>query len=275
MRKLKNQAIRFYEFVLLLWRNKKHYIRFYFKEKRNLYRKINEKGINRIKPHSRADWKVNYKCVYFSGLKKDSQGNNIKVFVKSLGPFLEDCYNNEIIVNKFIEENSDLLSSCMPHIYDYFVIDDYYFIVSEFINIKHIDYSDELEKAVDGIINEYNRIGIIHTDFSLSNIGKHNNKIYFFDYGTAICPLSNNIRIRNQAEYNHLSQISSSAKKIFDDPDFYYEDSLYFGLKKNSKKNNYIVGKGDCYCVKLGNTFYNYRIQLSSNSSKVYLLSRC
>lgn len=136
------------------------------------------------------------------------------------------------------------------------------------------EFMNNLEMAV----SEYNRLGILHTDFGLCNIGCLSGQYYFFDYGTSLCPMSNRIRIRNSQEYNHLDKVSDEALDLISDPDFYYDDIVHLGISTydtmKTKSTSFLVGKNDKVIAKLGKQMINYTLENMAEGSSVKLLVR-
>ena len=124
------------------------------------------------------------------------------------------------------------------------------------------------------IIEEFNRIGIIHTDFDLTNIGHINGKLYIFDYGTSLCPISNRVGIRNSERYNHLEAMPNEAKDLVHNPMFYYDDLMHLLHEKNNACMNYIVSNDKYACAKFGQKLINYKLVSRAEGSNVKLLNR-
>ena len=252
--------------------HRKDYLNYYKYGKGQIYSTLKGKGIINIKPINKHIWKLWYNTCYFSGeLKTDKK----RVFVKVMGKYGLDCYENEVIVNKYIEKNSAFLSERMPKILFSCKTDDYYFIVYSYLELSDITLNDDFYKELNKTIEEYSRIGILHTDFGLTNMGYKDGKYYFIDYGTSLCPESDNIRFRNQSNYNHIDRMSSEAKMLIDTPDFYYDDlsNLDLALKKEDNVN-FIVSKQDIAYAKLGERIYKYKVKRRAKDSNVFLLIR-
>lgn len=252
--------------------HRKDYLNYYKYGKGQIYSTLKGKGIINIKPINKHIWKLWYNTCYFSGeLKTDKK----RVFVKVMGKYGLDCFENEVIVNKYIEKNSAFLSERMPKILFSCKTDDYYFIVYSYLELSDITLNDDFYKELNKTIEEYSRIGILHTDFGLTNMGYKDGKYYFIDYGTSLCPESDNIRFRNQSNYNHIDRMSSEAKMLIDTPDFYYDDlsNLDLALKKEDNVN-FIVSKQDIAYAKLGERIYKYKVKRRAKDSNVFLLIR-
>ena len=134
----------------------------------------------------------------------------------------------------------------------------------EYIPLKEVSFNEMIEDA-EKVLEEYSRVGIIHTDFGLTNMGKNNGEYYFIDYGTSLCIKSNNIRIRNNTLYNHVDKITDYAQQICPDAEFYYDDYIHFGLNKTEGEKNFIVGNHNKYYAKLGHDIICYHLTFNGD----------
>lgn len=221
---VKRKLIKKHEQIVLMRKYPKDYLNYWFRKKSKIYDMLHNNGIVNIKPIHKHIWKIWYGTYYYSGVLDST---NEKVFIKIMGEYLENCYNNEVTVNQFIEANSQILYERLPAIKCNSYENGMYFIAYDFLLLEPIslvrDYKDQLRI----MIEEFNRIGIIHTDFDLTNIGHINGKLYIFDYGTSLCPISNRVGIRNSEKYNHLEAMPNEAKELVHNPVFYYDDLMH------------------------------------------------
>lgn len=272
---MKKTISKYLDFVILLNKYKKDYFNYYFHNKHKIYKELKNKGIYSIKPSNKDNWKLWYNTCYLSGYISDNNNNRVPVFIKIMGPLLKDCFENEKVVNRYILENSEYLSERLPKILFDIVIGDFYILVYDYLDMKAVEVSAELSSAIERAISEYSKIGILHTDFGIINIGINNNKYIFFDYGTSLCPHSNNIRVRKYDKYNHLDKVTNSALSIIEKPDFYYDDVIHCDIKDiNTSDVNFLVGKDDIYYAKLGTNIYKYRLKQNIKGSYAYLLCK-
>ena len=252
----------------------KNYVDYVIRRRKIINNLIKQKGIKHIKPFNKSDWKLRYNTSYYTG-DLLINGNEKKVFIKVMGENVKDCFYNEILVNNYILKKSDYLYKKCPNILLSFNNDTYYIIVYEFIKISDIIICDEFYKDLEKTLNEYYRIGLLHTDFGFINIGHNNDKYIYFDYGTSLCPISNNIRIRNANNYNHIKELKSKSLLNLDNIDFYYDDLLHLGIdinRINVNSKNYIITKGNIAKAKLGDTIIEYDLKKKSEQSQVKIL---
>ncbi len=270
MRKIKNFIIKRIEAFCLVKKHWKAYYRYYASNKTRFYKCFKAHGITHIRPTSKNNWKLWYGTCYFAGEVK-----NEKVFIKVQSSLLRDCFDNEKKLNLYIDETSEFLSRRKPKLFMDFVLDDYYILVFEHVDISDVEKESTLTEFVQMALDEYSRIGVIHTDFGLVNIGNNKGVIYFLDYGTSLCLQSDRIRIRNSVFYNHLDKILPQAQSLVAEPDFYYDDAAHCGLSGLERKNvNFLVGKNDIYYAKLGEKIYKYHLEKKSENSVVRLLCK-
>lgn len=270
---MKKTIITLIENIYLIKKYWKYYLRFYLKDKRKITKALKSKGLFNIKPTSKDNWKIWYDCFYFSANIYDENKNKKSVFVKVMGSLLKECYENEILLNEYIKNNSPYLYERTPNVYFGLNFENFYSIVYDFVKFESPIRNDRFTKEVNKTLNEYLKCAILHTDFGIVNIGINNGKYWFFDYGTSLCPLSNEIRIRNSEQYNHLDKITPQAAKLIPQPDFYYDDAAHLKIQDYDNSNlNFIVGKKDVYYAKLGETIYKYRLKQQSSGRGVCLL---
>lgn len=262
------------EYFCLIKKYRKAYKNYYFNYRPVIYNALKCKNINRIKPVQKHEWKIWYNCCYFSGTAVIDTKEK-PVFIKVMDKRLNDCYYNEQLINKYIDEVSLYLSERKPKLYYSIDMDGIYIMVYDFIKMMPVSRSIELDKEVKKVVSEYSRIGIIHTDFGISNFGKFNNMYQFFDYGTSLFYGSDHIRLRNSKGYNHIDHITETAKKLIQDADFYYDDLIHYGLDGIEREScNFIVSKDKTCFVKLGEKIYRYRLEKMAEGSAVYLLCK-
>lgn len=267
---MKSLLIKFLDSILLIKKYWKYYIKFYFFYKRKIYNRLKTVGITRIRPTSKSEWKLWYNCCYFSGYVKRE---NKRVFIKVMGPLLEDCFNNEIIMNRYIKEHSEYIFGKTPRLYDSMIVGDFYILIYGFNTFSIPKVDNRLTEEVKNIIAEYADKGILHTDFALSNIGINNDNYFFFDYGTSLCPQSDRIRLRNSDNYNHVDVVTNTALEIIDSPDYYYDDVAHLGILDFNRENvNFIIGKNHLYYAKLGKEIIKYKLKEQESDDGVYLL---
>ena len=253
--RIRQKLIKIYDSFLLFWKNKSIYAIFFYKAYPRIVSALKKRGVNRIIPTNMHIWKLSYGTAY---LKGKLNRNNTKIFVKIQGPLLHDCFNNEIVVNEYIDNNSAFLSDLKPKILDFFSIGEKDIIVYEYVALKAPQKNEDLLTVVLKVIDEFKRIGIIHTDFGLGNIGVQGNTFFFFDYGTSICPLSDNIRIRTGPEYNHIERITERAASCSSDPQYYYDDATHFGIERQDC--NFLVGNQEVCFARLGDMTKKYLV---------------
>lgn len=262
------------EYWVLLNSHKKSYVNYYLKQKKKVYAALQNKNIKCIRPIQRHEWKVWYNCFYYSGVIVQN-GVEKKVFIKVMDRRLQDCFKNEKIVNDYIDQESRFLSNKKPALYYAFQIDNLFINVYDFWKMDIVVKNKMLVESVMKTLEEYNRIGIIHTDFSVTNIGRIGNEYIFFDYGTSLCVQSNNIRLRKGDFYNHIEYITASAKRLLPDADYYYDDMIHFGLDNESRnERGYIVASGDICYVNFGSIVQKYYLRKIEDNSNVYYLSK-
>ena len=251
--------------LFLIKKYRKSYSDYYLKNRKIIYSFLREKRITNIKPVHKEIWKLWYNTSYYIG-----KYNGKSIFIKVMGNLLKDCFDNEILVNKYIDDNSKWLKNRKPELLFGLNLDNLYILVYENIDMKDIKLSQSVENDIKIAMKEFSRIGILHTDFGLTNIASFENKTLFIGYGTLLCPDSNMIRIRNDANYNHLSKLSKEAREICNDADFYYDDATHIDVDMSENDNiNFLVGKDDCYYAKLGTIINQYKLEYNGD---VYLL---
>lgn len=253
--------------VILLIKYKSFYFNYYFKNKKKIYMALKDSGVSNIKPIHKEIWKLWYNTSYYTAVS-----NGRSVFIKVMGELLQDCFNNEILVNKYIDDNSLWLEKRKPKLLHNIALDELYILIYENLHMENITLTESVKEDVKKAIKEYNRIGILHTDFGLTNIAKYDNKTLFIDYGTSICLQSNMIRIRNESNYNHIDRITDQAKDLCENADFYYDDAVHVGVDMPKTENiNFLVGQGDLFYVKLGTQFIKFKLNYNGD---VYLLKK-
>lgn len=266
IRKLKSSYSHFVDAVLLLWKDKKDYWDFFTKELQQISSECKRREIYKLRPIHMEVWKLKYGTAYFSG-ELCKAHNTQKVFIKIQGPLLKDCFANEVTVNHYIKEHSEYLYERCPKVIDSFCIGKHYLIIYEFLLLAPVSNDEEFLNTVSETLEEYRRVGIVHTDFGLSNMGQIDGKNYFFDYGTAICPESDSIRIR--LNYNHIDMISMQAKQQINGATYYYDDAVHFGIQH--KECNYIVGDSSIFFAVLCGKVLRFK---ASESNGVKLLKK-
>ncbi len=272
---MKKRIIKIIENLYLHKKHWKAYCRYYFLHRRKIKKLLKKHNVAKLRPISKNNWKLWYNTCYFKGLLKNATEGDRAVFVKIQGPSLFDCFENEKVLNSYIDEQSEFLSARKPRLFFDLVVDDYYIFVFDFIDIDFIEANTELSKLVQKALDEYTKIGVLHTDFGLINMGVVGNDTFFIDYGTSLCPESDRIRIRNLGSYNHLDKILPQAKALVSDPDYYYDDAVHCGLRNLDRNNvNFLVGKGDIVYAKLGEKTYKYHLEKKSENSVVRLLCK-
>ena len=248
--------------ALLLFRKYRGaYFRFFAHDMADVRAECKRRNIRRLSPAHLEAWKLQYGTAYFRGVMTSEDRAGTKVFIKVQGPKLLDCFFNEVIVNKYIYDHSPFLSAMMPALLDSFESGGFNALVYEHLKIESVHDLNKFHEMVGKVLDEYRRIGIIHTDFGLSNMGEINGQYYFFDYGTAICPRSDTIRIRSN--YNHLDMITERAKNALKDAAFYYDDAVHFGISHNDC--NYLAGDASCFIADLGNEVVKYHVMKQGN----------
>lgn len=266
MNKLKSIYSNLVNRIYLLTEYKKYYIKYYFKNKKTIYKTLKKHGLFEITPVHKDIWKLWYNTSYYQGVI-----GNKKVFIKVMGELLQDCYDNEILVNKYIDDNSSWLKGRKPKLIDSFEVDDLYILVYENLPLRDIVITESTTEDIKKAIIEFNKIGILHTDFGLSNIASFENKVMFIDYGTSLCPKSNFIRIRNGENYNHINNIIPTAKRICEDANFYYDDATHIGINNFGERTNFLVGNGKVFYARLGSNLFKYKLKYNGD---VYLLEK-
>ena len=264
---MKKKIIRLVNTLHVIKNNKKVYYNYYTKLKKRIYRCLKDNGFKKIKPIERFQWKLWYNTCYFVGEKE-----NRKVFIKVTGKVMEDVFNNEILVNEYISKESPYLYERLPKVVSYGYDDDFMFIATEYKKMELVDDCEELEIAIDDALKEFTRIGIIHNDFGRINISICDDKYFFIDYGTSLCPNGKIIRFNKSA--NFINNITEDALKLVDDPDYYYNDAIRVRSKYADINNvNFLVGKDDVYFARLGKNIYKYKLKnVVKNSSSCQLV---
>ena len=273
---MKKQIIKVIEFIALIVKHRRFYLKYLFKDKKVIYKELKKNGISRIKPVSRTQWKLWYNTCYYKGVFKDGT-DAVKVFIKSNSHLLSDCVNNEEIVNRYIKQSSEYLYSHSPRFIKKIIVNDHYITIYEYLKIEPAANSPELDGEIRKAVDEYTRVGILHTDFGCVNIGITEGKYCFFDYGTSLCPESNNIRLRNCKNYNHKDEATASALELIPDPDYYYDDLIHIGKQiEGIDRNeiNFIIGKGETYIARLAGETIRYHLVGTPCSEKKKLLQR-
>lgn len=261
------------ELLYLIRKNFRFYLRYYLHDRRKLYSALKSHGISSVKEAHKTQWKINNKTCYFFGKMRDGN-KDVRVFVKVMGENFFDCFINEPLVFKYINDSPYLRSHC-PALYDSFSVNDYYCLVYEAVDLKDITPEENITEEIENVLKEYTLSGIIHTDFASVNFGKANDTYMFFDYGTSLCHDSNNIRIRNGSKYNHVAFATKTALSLIPEPDYYYDDAIHCGLNDHEREDiNFIVGKNNFYYVRLGTEIYKYKTKKKSQNSSVVLLEK-
>lgn len=255
---MKQKIIFLYELLLLATKHPFAYMRFFIFKKHKILKLLKQNRIKKIRPVQLIQWKIWYGTCYFSGIIKDDN-KDVSVFIKVMGKDLESCYNNELIVNDYILQTSLYLAEKTPKIYNHFSLDDTYIIVYENLKFQSFSKNEESIAEIGNVLSEYTEAGIIHTDFGLANMGLVDNKYYFFDYGTSICPLSEIIRIRRSDTYNVIDKAIPSALNLIPEPDYYYDDAAFLGIEYKERNNiNFIIAKQELFFVKLGPDIFKF-----------------
>ena len=270
MKNFKSIMRKYIELFSLYKKHWRSYGKYYTSQKATLYKIFKSRGITNIKPTGKSDWKIWYGTCYFKG-----EMNNEVVFIKVQGSNLLDCFENERKLNLYIDQTSQFLAQRKPQLYLDFIVDDFYVFVFKHIRIDRVRSDNSLVESVQMALNEYSRIGLLHSDFGLVNIGNCDGNVCFFDYGTSIFPDSDKVRVRNSPTYNHLEKILPQAKSLINEPDFYYDDAVHCGLDGLNRENvNFLVGKNDLYYARLGKKIYKYHLENKSEHSVVKLLCK-
>lgn len=260
-RQIKKQLSRFIDYSLLLIRHPNDYLNYYKSYRSIIYKALRKMGVQRIKTFNRSQWKLFYKTCYFSG-KYSIEGEMKRVFIKVNGIPLTDCYHNEIVVNNHIKANSQYLFERTPAIILHQLVGDLRIIVYEYVNLSPVIVNKEFLTDLQRTLAEYKRVGILHTDFGLVNMGIGNRKHYFFDYGTALCETSNRIRIRKNSDYNHIDKAPAEALALLPDADFYYDDIVHLNMDGISLNDmNFCVSNDTIAYAKLGDDIIKYRLE--------------
>ena len=249
------RLLRIFDSLSLVLENKQDYFSFYTKTYSKIVNELKNRKIYHVRATHMYIWKLSYGTAYFkANLKAASQ----EVFIKVQGPLLLDCFNNELVVNKYIDQTSEFLSRRKPVILDSFSVDDNNIIVYEYIPFEECSMSDGLRVEISEVLNEYKRIGVIHTDFGMGNIGKKGEKYYFLDYGTSICSRSNNLRLRLGPGYNHIDNITEEAGNYLTNPCYYYDDATHLGIERTN--GCFLVGNDEVCYVRLGDSTKKYHV---------------
>lgn len=265
------KLIKYYiEYFYLLRKNFRHYVNYFLHDKTKIYHTFKEHGVTNLKPAHKEQWKINNKTCYFFG----KINGGVEVFIKVMGENQRDCFYNERVVYDYFSSSEYITTHC-PALLDSFETNGYYCLIYEAVELSEAPLNNDLFKAIDTILNEYTASGIIHTDFATVNVGKYKDKYMFFDYGTSLCPESNNIRIRNSANYNHVDFATKKSLDLIPEPDFYYDDAIHFGLKDYDRESlNFVIGKNNIYYAKLGSEIYRYNTEKKSLNSSVLILKK-
>ena len=265
------------EHILLLWEtinniynNRRHFIHFFFYKKSKLIHTLKEHGFRKIRPSKINQWKLQYNICYFSANYINSAGQCSLVFIKVSGPTTKDCFDNEIVINKYIKDRSTYLLERSPELILSLVLDDFYILAFEYIDMSPINADDAAAvKEINRALYEFGECGLIHTDFGLVNVGyvKKSGKYCFFDYGTTLCPESNHVRIRNGKVYNHIGEKPDNINIVTTDMDFYYDDATHMKIPGLVPNGNYIAGGAKGYHVKMGSQIYKYDVRRKIGSA--------
>ncbi len=264
---MKKHLIYVTELLALFWKFKCHYFNYFFTKKRKLYRILRSKNCRKIKAIQLLKWKVSYGSMYYKAFLDGKP-----VFIKVTSFLTADGYNNEIVLNKYIFNNSTFLARRTPEILSHFVNDDFYIIISEFFDIQVVDFNYDKAPIFKEFICEYLDKCIIHQDLNQDNLCFCGGEFCVIDYGYSICPNSDVVRL--QINNNRIDCITDYARSILNDADFYYDDVLGTGIN-NFDRNlvNFIVGRDNLYYVKLGNVIHEYtKVQLGNRP--VFLLHK-
>ncbi len=267
---IKKSIISFCEASHLAIAHKDSYLKL-FRERTLIRNSFRKHGFYCLHPVRMDIWKLYYGTAYFKAKFFDQSVKKWRpVFIKMQGPLLTDCYQNELIVNSYLNDVSPFLASHTIKILDTFILNSNSFIIYEYCHLKDVSSLDSINGEVRRFLEEYDRTGIIHTDLGLSNMGWCNGDFFVFDYGTALCPRSNHIRVRMTGDaYNHLEKIVPDAKKRFLNPCFYYDDGIH--LTGTNHSSNYIVSDRKSVIARLGNQYYQYCCQ---RQRSILLISR-
>ena len=251
---LRRRIIYMIELASLFGRHKKSYIDYFLNKRTGLYTYLEHHGCSNIKAVQLLEWKIWYGSYYFKAMF-----NGERVFIKVTAGCTNDGYLNELICNNYIKNNSPFLAERTPKVLLNFVEEDYHVIVFEYFDICQEIKQDDLKNAVCEFCKEYSRIGVIHQDIKPSNLTMHNGKYCMIDYGYAICPDSNNMRIKRE---NYIEDISDTGRDTLDNADFYYDDVVASGIK-NARRDevNFIVGRKNEYFIRLAGVVYEYRLE--------------
>ena len=261
------------DYFNLLKNYRNEYTRYYSSDKAVIYGVLKEFGIKNIKPVQVNQWKLWYNTCYFSGYCR-LDGAEKQVFIKVNGNCLSDCHANELSVNEYIKTNSEYLYGRLPKILFHKETAKFFIIVYEYVELSDVTIGKELCENLNHALSEYKRIGILHTDFGLSNVGRYNGKVYFFDYGTSLCELSDNIRIRDSDDYNQIERAPSNALDLLSDATFYYDDIGYLGIECLSTEDpNFIISNNEIAYAKLGDRIVKYKLYNRPNS-KITILNK-
>lgn len=260
---MKKCLLKMLECLLLYKRFWKYYWKFFTVQKKSIYKTLKSHNITNIKFFSQTNWKLVYGSCYFKG-KYHYAGKKTDVFIKVQSDALVDCFDNEPMVNQHIDNHSAFLAQRKPKLFFFDVENGHYFLVFEHMNIQPAADMAQWEQDLQQIIQEYTRIGVIHTDFDTVNLGTVDNSLCCFDYGTSLCADSDHIRIRYDPSYNHLDKITAKAKALMPDADFYYDDAVHCGMDRIDRTDiNFLVGKENTFYAKLGDRIQKYHMEPS------------
>lgn len=251
---MRKEIINFIELMNLFHTHKREYIDYFLKKRSNLYKCLREHGCRDIEVVQPLEWKVWYGSYYFRGIL-----NHKKVFIKVTAECTKDGYMNEVVCDNYIKKNSVFLSERTPKIILNFIYEGFHIVIFEYFEIcKELKLND-LQSAMHEFVVEYSNVGIIHQDIKLNNLTIQNGKYCMIDYGYAICPDSNHIRVTTS---NYIDYITDLAKTLLENADFYYDDIVASGMN-NIDRNlvNFIVGSKDRYFIKLADKIYEYRLE--------------
>ena len=242
------------------WR---YYWKFFTVQKKMIYKTLKKHHVKKIRCFSQSNWKLVYGSCYFTGVYHDA-GKKTDVFIKVQSDKLVDCYDNEPMVNQYVDQHSEYLAQRKPKLFFCDVENGCYMLVFERVDIQPTTDLEQRKQELQQIIQEYTRIGIIHADFDTVNLGIVDGLLCCLDYGTSLCQQSNHIRIRHHPSYNHLDKMTERARNLLPDADFYYDDAVHCGMDQIDRTDiNFLVGKEDTFYAKLGDTVQKYRMMRS------------
>ena len=129
--------------LFLIKKYRKSYSDYYLKNRKIIYSFLWEKRITNIKPVHKEIWKLWYNTSYYIG-----KYNGKSIFIKVMGNLLKDCFDNEILVNKYIDDNSKWLKNRKPELLFGLNLDNLYILVYENIDMKDIKLSQSVENDI-------------------------------------------------------------------------------------------------------------------------------